>query len=556
MTRRLAMVFLGLITGALAADGAAGATIHVPADHATIGAAMIAAAPGDEIVVAPGTYSHGAQPLISSGFSLGKDLIIRSSGGPAVTILDGLGTIRLVELYQQESTAFVIEGFTMRNGAFADNWGGAMLLWGASPTVRDCVFEFNDAHHGGAVANYEGGDGVFENCEFRNNTARIGGGVANFYSDPRYVDCLFEGNVVEHPSIYNEGGGAWDGGGVGRYEGCVFRNNIAETGGGLASKGATTVVELVGCVVEGNSTMSSHGGGALAVGGAVIRAVNTRFLGNVTGSWGGGAFVQQSVGSSFVNCEFSGNNASGNFGGGISASTDSVVEVRNCTFVNNRATSTIAGGLAITQNTTATIANSVFWGNTARSTTTPTDNEISQVYIADPGIATIDFSVVQNLDTLAGAGLTDADPLFVDALGVDGVEGTPDDDLRLSSASPAIDAGDNAMAGADVFDLDGDGDFAEVVPFDLAGGARFIDDVATADTGVGAAPIVDLGAYEAASGAPACPTDLNGDGMTDGADLGLLLGAWNSPGATDLNGDGVTDGADLGLLLGAWGSCQ
>ena len=171
---------------------AAGAIIEVPADQPTIGAAMLAAAPGDEIVVAPGTYSDGLQPLISSGFSQGKDLIIRSSGGPEVTILDGLGTVRLVELYQQESNAFVLEGFTLRNGAFADNWGGAMLLWDAAPTVRNCVFEMNDAHHGGAAATYYSVGAVFEDCVFRNNTARIGGGVANFYSEARYVDCVFE----------------------------------------------------------------------------------------------------------------------------------------------------------------------------------------------------------------------------------------------------------------------------------------------------------------------------------------------------------------------------
>ena len=47
--------------------------------------------------------------------------------------------------------------------------------------------------------------------------------------------------------------------------------------------------------------------------------------------------------------------------------------------------------------------------------------------------------------------------------------------------------------------------------------------------------------------------DLNGDGQVNGADLGLLLGAWGTP-AADLNGDGTTDGADLGLLLGAWGA--
>lgn len=46
--------------------------------------------------------------------------------------------------------------------------------------------------------------------------------------------------------------------------------------------------------------------------------------------------------------------------------------------------------------------------------------------------------------------------------------------------------------------------------------------------------------------------DLDGDGFVDGADLGLLLGAWGLPGPEDLNFDGIVDGADLGLLLGAW----
>jgi hypothetical protein len=47
--------------------------------------------------------------------------------------------------------------------------------------------------------------------------------------------------------------------------------------------------------------------------------------------------------------------------------------------------------------------------------------------------------------------------------------------------------------------------------------------------------------------------DLNGDGVVDGADLTILLGAWGSSGPGDLNGDGLVDGADLALLLGLWG---
>lgn len=51
-----------------------------------------------------------------------------------------------------------------------------------------------------------------------------------------------------------------------------------------------------------------------------------------------------------------------------------------------------------------------------------------------------------------------------------------------------------------------------------------------------------------------CPGDLSGDGVIDGADLGILLGAWGSVGSpADLNNDGVVDGADLSSLLGCWG---
>lgn len=51
---------------------------------------------------------------------------------------------------------------------------------------------------------------------------------------------------------------------------------------------------------------------------------------------------------------------------------------------------------------------------------------------------------------------------------------------------------------------------------------------------------------------PTVPGDLNGDGVVDGADLGILLGAWGSRGPGDLNDDGTVDGADLGILLGNW----
>ncbi|MCA9284845.1 MAG: hypothetical protein KDA22_06515 [Phycisphaerales bacterium] len=61
---------------------------------------------------------------------------------------------------------------------------------------------------------------------------------------------------------------------------------------------------------------------------------------------------------------------------------------------------------------------------------------------------------------------------------------------------------------------------------------------------------IEIDAVADASPALASP-DLNGDGVVDGADLGVLLAGWGG-GATDLDGDGTVDGADLGVLLAAW----
>ena len=53
---------------------------------------------------------------------------------------------------------------------------------------------------------------------------------------------------------------------------------------------------------------------------------------------------------------------------------------------------------------------------------------------------------------------------------------------------------------------------------------------------------------------PFLAADVDGDGVVDGNDLGLLLAAWGGTGPADLDRDGNVDGNDLGALLAAWGS--
>ncbi|MFZ9689651.1 MAG: SUMF1/EgtB/PvdO family nonheme iron enzyme [Phycisphaerales bacterium] len=56
-----------------------------------------------------------------------------------------------------------------------------------------------------------------------------------------------------------------------------------------------------------------------------------------------------------------------------------------------------------------------------------------------------------------------------------------------------------------------------------------------------------------------CPGDITGNGMVNGADLGLVLAAWGSDGSdepgSDINADGLVNGADLAFVIGAYGPC-
>lgn len=52
----------------------------------------------------------------------------------------------------------------------------------------------------------------------------------------------------------------------------------------------------------------------------------------------------------------------------------------------------------------------------------------------------------------------------------------------------------------------------------------------------------------------ASDADLNGDGIVDGADVGLLLLQWQGPGSADFDQNGIVNGGDLGQLLLHWGA--
>jgi hypothetical protein len=304
------------------------------------------------------------------------------------------------------------------------------------------------------------------NTEFSGNFAFHGGGISALGGGPTISNCRFEHNGASdmggalHIDNYNHNG---HGATLGRLQ---IANNAADRGGGVASIGTVAIVDSVFLA----NHASSRGGGLsseLASSGWTAVAVNTRFIGNVAGSTGGGAWVSSDL--QLVGCVFSGNSA--RYGGGVGGGT-----IVNSTLVGNSA-SEIGGGAYYTRS----VQNSIAVGNTP--------DQVARV-----GDRSVTYSCVEG--GVSGTGnLDDCAPLFVDADGADDIPGTLDDDLRLQSGSAGVDAGSNYALPDDEFDIDGDGDRHEPLPFDANGSSRLVDAPAP-DTGNGAAPLVDIGAFE------------------------------------------------------------
>jgi len=163
----------------------------------------------------------------------------------------------------------------------------------------------------------------------------------------------------------------------------------------------------------------------------------------------------------------------------ISSYADS--KLVNCTFSMNRAEE-YGGGVWNAEKSNPTIVNCILWGNSDSGGT----DEAAQIYgTGSRQRSQVDYCCVQGwTGSLGGTGNLGGNPLFVDVDGPDDETGTEDDNLRLKSASPCINAGDNKAVGVDASDLDADGDANEPVPFDFEGKSRILNGT------------VDIGAFE------------------------------------------------------------
>lgn len=188
------LAFLLIFT--LSAHQTLAATIHVPADYATIQGAIDAAVDGDLVLVAPGVYVENID-------FLGKAITLQSEAGADVTIIDGGSCTTgddfcsVVTFSSGEMRNSVLDGFTLTGGTGRyiqrylgfvrvqiDMGGGAFCL-NASPTIKNCIITDNHlwADVPGPYFDELGGT--------------KGGGIYCQNASPNITNCMIVGNSVD-----------------------------------------------------------------------------------------------------------------------------------------------------------------------------------------------------------------------------------------------------------------------------------------------------------------------------------------------------------------------
>jgi hypothetical protein len=231
-----------------AAPAAAAAIINVPASQLTIQAGIDAASNGDTVVVAPGTYAERID-------FKGKAIEVRSSAGPATTIIDGGGLPNVVSFKTGENRSSVLRGFTVTNGAYGQDGfrGIGILINQASPTVVGNVVTRNTAPEGSGagvgIASYQGSPLIEKNQIIDNSGGSIGGGIDADGGNPEIVGNLIQG----HSAAF--GGGVSVRGGTLRDN--VIRGNTGSAGGGVLANGNLLMVNNL---IVGNTALATGGG--------------------------------------------------------------------------------------------------------------------------------------------------------------------------------------------------------------------------------------------------------------------------------------------------------
>jgi len=276
-----------LMTATLAFSSAWATTIHVPADQPTIQAGIDAAAAGDTVLVACGTY-YEHDIVMKSGICLCSE-----TGEADCVTIDAQQLGRVFYCDEVDATASIV-GFIITGGLAAGSYpdydgGGMYCRAHSSPTIEDCVFEGNQARgdnggNGGGLCCFSDSSPTLTGCVFRGNEAyNGGGGMMVIISSPTLSGCVFEGNRTG----LHGGGMCYHGSSSSTLTDCIFRDNEADNDGGGMACSLNSSPALTSCLFERNRA-GFHGGGISCQGAAAPTLSGCTLDGNRAGSLGGG----------------------------------------------------------------------------------------------------------------------------------------------------------------------------------------------------------------------------------------------------------------------------
>jgi len=421
-------------------SGAAGVT-DVPGDFATIQGAINAAASGDTICVAVGTYAEA--------LDFGGKAVLVTGSHAAVVDATGLGMALTFD--SGEGPDSEVRGLSLTNGS--STYGGGIYITDSSPTVTGTRVHDNLATYDGGGIYVAGPSSVvtLDGVILTSNVAYWGNGGGLFIWDGAVVsldDALLRHN--ECSSTYCDGGGAHvDDDSVLDVAGTVFRENRAdERGGGLYYRYATgtvtdsefianwvdgdtpyggglmadyySVVDMSGLVVQDNS---AYWGGGLVVMYSDSTLHGATISGNVANASAGAWNYESS--SVWTGLLVTDNHAVATSGGGISFGGCATCELRDSVISGNSAVSSCGGGLSagdyypgtvhdnliISDNTarygaglvfygSGTLTNSVISGNLATSNSSTRGGGIS----VESGSPEFENVIVSGNEAIAGTG--------------------------------------------------------------------------------------------------------------------------------------------------------
>ncbi len=527
--------------------------------------ALAVAQPGDQIWVAEGKYSpetpagRDATFTIPAGVAVyggfvGNENTLPQRGDPLdpPTYLDGelssgVFSYHVVTFNNADSTT-ILDGFFINSGladgpTTATKRGAGIYATDSSPQLTNLIIEDCNADSDGGGIYLTGTTGTFVQITdsfVRNNSAASGGGIFT------EIDTVISNTDIEQNTADSGGGLFLNGTEAYLIDNTLFGNNTATLGMGgaalvnLSLNTATSVFDQ--CEFRGNTSPQTGAVAYLFAGNH--RITTSRFYANTTNIIASAVrFYANSPASRLTieNALFSGNTATSN-AGAVTADRVGQLFIQGSTFTQNSTAGGAGAGAILAVGGSVTVDNSILWDNQS-----PFFNQNDSIRYSLGVNLTVNRTIIDALGAgetpPSGTGNLNADPLFVDADGSDNVPGTPDDNVRLSAGSPAIDRGSDLIVSTNVFT-------------DIYGNARFLDDTGTPDTGVDDAipGIVDLGAAEFQGTTPTdCPPDINDDGTLNFFDISAFLTAFNAQDpVADFNDDGTFNFFDISAFLSAF----